>query len=268
MTGRLREWFNPPSLARPAPTAEERRLGILEVWLVFGIPLGMSALRSALSLVQSALRPGPLSDQSVALNAPAAVNQYIDMALQLTYALQLFGWGALGWYLLVRAGFTLRDIGLDLGQPARDALRAVGLAALIGIPGLALYLVSRHLGVNLTVRPSTLTETWWRTPVLIISAIGNAWAEEVLLTGYLVHRLRRLGWSENASAGVSALIRGCYHLYQGLGGALGNLVMGLVFARFWQRTGRLWALVVAHALLDIVAFVGYSLLAGHVSWLP
>ena len=27
-------------------------------------------------------------------------------------------------------------------------------------------------------------------------------------------------------------------------------------------------LIVAHTLLDVVAFVGYTLLAGHVSWLP
>lgn len=236
--------------------------------MVFGITLGMSGLRSALSLIQSLLRPGPLSDQQVALNAPAAVNQYIDLALQLTSVLQLVGWGALGVYLLVRAGMTLRDIGLDRREPGRDAARAVGLALLIGLPGLALYLVSRSIGINLTVQPSTLTETWWRLPVLVASAIGNAWAEEVLLTGYLLSRLRRLGWTENRSVALSALIRGCYHLYQGLGGAVGNLVMGVVFGRVWQRTGRLWSLIGAHALLDIVAFVGYALLAGRLSWLP
>jgi membrane protease YdiL (CAAX protease family) len=44
--------------------------------------------------------------------------------------------------------------------------------------------------------------------------------------------------------------------------------MGLLFGRVWQRTGRLWMLVGAHSLLDIVAFVGYALLRGHVGWLP
>lgn len=265
----LRQWvvperpYPPPELA-----ARERRLLVTELWVVFGITLGMSGLRSSLSLIQSLLRPGPLSDQHVALNAPAAVNQYIDLALQLTSVLQLFGWGALGVYLLVRAGLTLRDVGLDGREPGRDAARAVGLALLIGLPGLALYLVSRSIGINLTVQPSTLTETWWRLPVLVASAIGNAWAEEVLLTGYLLSRLRLLGWSENRSDALSALVRGCYHLYQGLGGAVGNLVMGVVFGRVWQRTGRLWSLIAAHALLDIVAFVGYAVLAGRLSWLP
>jgi hypothetical protein len=27
-------------------------------------------------------------------------------------------------------------------------------------------------------------------------------------------------------------------------------------------------LIIAHALIDAVTFVGYALLAGHVSWLP
>jgi hypothetical protein len=196
------------------------------------------------------------------------VNQFVDLALQLTSVLQLVGWGALGAYLLVRSGLTLRAVGLDRDRPGRDGLLAVGLAALIGIPGLALYLVAHALGLALTVQPSTLSDTWWRLPVLILSAAGNAWAEEVLLTGYLLTQLRRLGASENAGLLCSAAIRGCYHLYQGFGGGVGNLVMGLVFGRVWQRTGRLWALVAAHTLLDVVAFVGYALLSGHASWLP
>ncbi|HEX4247300.1 MAG TPA: CPBP family intramembrane glutamic endopeptidase [Pseudonocardia sp.] len=246
---------------------QDRRLVSTELWVVFGITLGLSGVRSALSLLQSALR-GPLANQRVTLNAPAAVNPYIDLGLQLSFVAQLVGWGALGGYLLVRAGLTLRDIGLDRLRPGRDALLAAGLAALIGIPGLGLYLVARAAGLNLTVQPSTLTDTWWRLPVLILSAAGNAWAEEVLLTGYLLTRLRQLGWSPNRSVLVSALVRGSYHLYQGIGGGVGNVVLGLVFGRVWQRTGRLWALVGAHTLIDVVAFTGYALLAGHLSWLP
>jgi len=268
VTGGLRSWLTPSEPTDPSPLdPPERRLLKAELWLVFGITLGLSGVRSALSLLQSALR-GPLDKQQVALNAPAAVNPYIDLGLQLSYVVQLVGWGALGGYLLVRAGLRLRDIGLDRDQPGRDVVKAVGLAALIGIPGLGLYLVARAAGLNLTVQPSTLTDTWWRLPVLILSAAGNAWAEEVLLTGYLLTRLRQLGWSPNRSVAVSALVRGAYHLYQGIGGGVGNLVMGAVFGRVWQRTGRLWALVGAHTLLDVVAFLGYALLAGHLSWLP
>ena len=48
---------------------------------------------------------------------------------------------------------------------------------------------------------------------------------------------------------------------------LGNVVMGLVFAYVWRRTGRLWPLTVAHGIIDSVAYVGYALAAGHLGWL-
>ena len=94
------------------------------------------------------------------------------------------------------------------------------------------------------------------------------WCSNNLVVAYILPRLRQLGWSENSSLFASAVLRGSYHLYQGLGGGFGNVVMGLVFGRYWQRTGRLWPLVIAHALIDTVAFVGYQALRGHVSWLP
>lgn len=61
---------------------------------------------------------------------------------------------------------------------------------------------------------------------------------------------------------------GAYHLYQGFGGFIGNMVMGLIFGRLYQRQGRLPRLVLAHTLIDAGAFVGYVALHGRVSWLP
>jgi membrane protease YdiL (CAAX protease family) len=90
----------------------------------------------------------------------------------------------------------------------------------------------------------------------------------VLVVGYLLTRLRQLGMGENRALLVSAVVRGSYHLYQGFGGFVGNVVMGLVYGRVWQRTNRLWPLVLGHFLIDFVAFVGYAALSGLVSWLP
>jgi membrane protease YdiL (CAAX protease family) len=258
-------WLNPP---RPeTPPIESRRQVVAEIVLVFVLTLGMSGLRSLLSLVDSLLREEALADQSVALNVSQATNQVLDFLRQLLSATQLFAWGALGLYLLLRAGIKLRDIGLDRTHPGRDVAGGVGLAALIGVPGLGFYLVARAVGANLTVVPTTL-DHWWQFLTLPLSAFGNAWAEEVLVVGYLITRLRQLGLRENSSLLVSAVLRGSYHLYQGFGGFLGNVVMGLVFGRVWQRTNRLWPLVLAHFLIDFVAFVGYAILRGHVAWLP
>ncbi|HKN51666.1 MAG TPA: CPBP family intramembrane glutamic endopeptidase, partial [Amycolatopsis sp.] len=170
-------------------------------------------------------------------------------------------------YLLWRAGVKITQVGLDRRSPGRDALLTAVLAALIGIPGLALYFISYRLGFSLAVQPSTLGDTWWRPISLTLSAFGNAFAEEVLVIGYLLTRLRQLGVRENNAVFGAAVLRGSYHLYQGFGGFVGNFVMGLIFGRVWQKTNRLWPLVVAHTILDVVSFVGYAVLKGHVSWL-
>ena len=70
---------------------------------------------------------------------------------------------------------------------------------------------------------------------------------------------RRMRWP--AGALTSALLRGSYHLYQGVGAFLGNAVMGLVFVWAYRRWGRVTPLIVAHFLLDAFSFVGYALLA-------
>ena len=57
-------------------------------------------------------------------------------------------------------------------------------------------------------------------------------------------------------------LEGCgsvvYHLYQGFSAGVGNIIMGVVFAWFYQRTNKIWPLVIAHFLIDAVAFVGYA----------
>jgi membrane protease YdiL (CAAX protease family) len=265
----VRTWLNPTSPAGDViDDPAHRRLVATEVLVMLTVTLGLSALRSGLSLLDALLQPLPLNEQQVALNAPAAQAELVDLALQLTRVLQLVGWGALGAYLLIRAGYALRAVGLDGRRPVRDLLGSAGLAALIGIPGLGVYLGARALGLSVTIAPTTLDDTWWRLPVLVASALANSWAEEVVMVAYLLTRLRQLGWTANRAVAAQALLRGAYHLYQGLGGFVGNVAMGLVFGRVWQRTNRLWVLVGAHALIDVVAFLGYAVLRGRVVWLP
>ena len=137
----------------------------------------------------------------------------------------------------------------------------------IGIPGLGLYLGARELGLNTQVQASALADNWWTVPVLILSAFENAMLEEVIMIGYLFTRFAQLGWRIPVIIIVSALIRGSYHLYQGFGGFVGNLIMGVIFGLIYLKWKRVTPLIVAHTLLDIGSFVGYALLAPHVSWL-
>lgn len=271
-TGRMGAWLMPPAATTASGTVEtdprERRLLVTELLVVFTVTLGLSGLRSLLSLVDALASTVPLDQRQVAIDAPQARDPWVDLASQLASGLALVAWASLGLLLLVRSGRGPRAIGLDGRRPGRDAAAAVGLGALIGIPGLGFYLLVRAAGLNLTVVPSALDDHWWTVPVLVGSAVANAWAEEVLVVGYLLTVLRRLGVPENRALLIAAVLRGAYHLYQGFGGGVGNLMMGLVFGRVWQRTGRLWPLVGAHALIDVVAFVGSALLAGALPFLP
>lgn len=237
----------------------------IEIALVLAVTFGLSAVTAILELTDSVLRN--LSAQKIPLNPKRSYFDLIDLGLNIAVVGQLLAWGGLAVYLLWRSGIGPARIGLGRLQWRSDVLGAVALAALIGLPGLALYVAARRFGLNASVIPSSLRASWWRLPMLVITAFASGWAEEVIVVGYLLTRLRRLRMNSGVALVCSSALRGAYHLYQGFGAGLGNVVMGLVFGYAWQRSRRLWPLVIAHGLIDSVAFAGYALLAGHLSWL-
>ncbi|MER8015378.1 type II CAAX endopeptidase family protein [Streptomyces griseoluteus] len=246
-----------------------RRMLRDETLIVLALSLGASGVSALISFIGSVTKPGGLKDQAATLNASAAPGRpWLDLAWQLFGIASALVPVALVAYLLCREGESLRVIGFDRGRPWSDLARGAAVAAVIGSTGIAFYLAARGLGFNLTVVPEALPDVWWKYPVLVLSALQNAVLEEVIVVGYLLRRLGQLGWSPGTALVASAVLRGSYHLYQGIGGFIGNLVMGVVFVWLYRRWGRVGPLVVAHSLLDIGAFVGYALLAGRVGWLP
>jgi membrane protease YdiL (CAAX protease family) len=145
-------------------------------------------------------------------------------------------------------------------RPRFDLAWGGGLAVAVGIPGLLLVYAASQLGLNAQLVPAGLLPRWWAVPVLILAAIENAVVEEVIVVGYLITRLRSFGLRLPLIIAGSALLRGSYHLYQGFGAFVGNAVMGVVFALLYLRFKRVMPLIVAHSLLDVGAFVGYTLL--------
>ncbi len=166
-------------------------------------------------------------------------------------------------YLVRRSGDGMETIGLASDHPSKDALRGLLLAVVLGGAGLGLYLGAVALGINRAVIPIPPLGHWWTGPVIVMSAVGAALLEEVIAVGYLMTRLRQIGWSPAAVLASSALLRGSYHLYQGWGGAVGNLALGAIFALVFLRTRRLWPLIVAHFLIDAAAGFGYIAFRTH-----
>ena len=246
-----------------------RRELLAETWLVLGVSLGASAVWAALSLVRKLTAGRPLGSQTTAMNSSVTPDRpWLDLAYQLVGIGLALVPVLLALHLLARGDVRARfAIGWDWTQPARDLVRGLGLAALVGVPGLGLYAVARALDLNTTIAAANLTDVWWAVPVLVLAAVQNAVLEEVVMVGYLVTRWSQAGWSTSRILLSSALIRGSYHLYQGFGGFVGNAVMGLLFGWIYTRTKRVGPLVVAHTVLDVVAFVGYTLLKDRLAWL-
>lgn len=240
----------------------ERRRLTWEVWIVLAISVGQSALYSVLSLVRKLLAPVPLGQQQTQVNPPRDAQAFWDVVYQLLSVFFALALVALVVYLLWEPGSNaLRRIGLDFTRFGGDLGRGILLAAVIGLPGLALYAAGRALGITVAVVASPLDAAWWTVPLLVLSALRAGLTEEVIFIGYLFDRLRRFGWNDWSIILTSAALRGAYHAYQGIGAIVGNVVMGLVFGWCYRRWGRVMPLVIAHTLLDVVAFVGYPLAA-------
>lgn len=245
-----------------------RRRLRLEVWIVLGLSLGQSAVYSVVQLLDKMTR-APLAQGTSTLNRSQSSREYFDLTYQLLDIIFALVPVVLVIYFLTElrpAGMAagtgtsaFRKLGFDFARPGKDLLQGLGLAALIGIPSLGLYAAGRALGITTAIIPSALDSYWWTVPVLILSAIRHGIVEEVIVVGYLLDRLGKFGWGMPLAIFASSMLRGSYHLYQGFGPFIGNAIMGVIFALIYTKTRRVMPLVIAHALLDIVAFVGFSL---------
>jgi len=238
---------------QPSP----RRIGA-EILIVLGLSLGASAAYSVVSITNRLTRPEALGQQTATLNSSLSDRPTFDLIYQLmAIFFDLVPVALVGFLLWQAARPRLGRLGIDFTRPGRDALSGVGLALLVGIPGIGVYLAGRAIGATVGVNPAGLDEHWWTIPVLILSAFRAGATEEVIVVGYLFARLRDLRWGTWTIILSTALLRGTYHLYQGFGAFVGNLAMGILFGWLYSRTGRVLPLVIAHTVIDAAIFVGY-----------
>jgi len=149
-------------------------------------------------------------------------------------------------------GWTRERLGI---RPSlQDSLWGVGILlacwAATYVLEIILYCVWPQLIVGMShMRISAGHFDWYR--VLAVSIVNPVF-EELFVCGYLITALKeRLGTT--MAVNVSAGIRVFYHFYQGALAVVGITPMALVFGYWFARTGRLWPLIVAHALGDFIA---------------
>ena len=235
-----------------------------EILIVLALSLGMSALYAIVGFSRRLSIETPLNEQQATINRSLADESIFDLIYQLLGM-------ASAWAPVLLVGFLLWSsqkphLGALGWRTPRwpDLWWGVGLAALIGIPGLGVYVAGVQSGLTVQVVPTAMEQYWWTIPVLLLRALTAGVVEETIAVGYLYRRLSQLAWSPGAIILTQAILRGAYHLYQGAGAFVGNVAMGLIFGWYYHRTGRLAPLIAAHTLIDAVAFVGYPLVSADV----
>lgn len=252
--------------------AAEPRYG-LELLAVLGVTFGISGIGSLLSFIRaqvtinhgfgfSKVATGPIK------SATETQYQWLDILDQVYSITAGLLPAFLAVVLLMRSpGGPGFGIGLDRLRVTRETLYGLGFAALIGLPGLGFIYEARKLGLNAQIVVTNFPDVWYRVPTLILEAFQQGVAEEVVVCAYVLTRLRQLGWTNSRALVAQSVLRGSYHLYQGYGGFVGNAIMGLIFGWWFQRTRRVWPLIIAHFVIDAVSFVGYVYLHDRYSWI-
>jgi len=242
----------------PGPSFDSRRRIGAEIGIVLGLSLGASALYSIVAIVNLLTRNASLASQTATINRSLSERPTFDLIYQvMAVFFDLMPVALVAFLLWQSTRPHLGRLGVNFERFGRQSLWGVALAAAIGIPGLAFYLLSKFVGINVSVVPTALDTYWWTIPVLILSAVRAGVTEEVIVVGYLFARLGDLGWGRWKIIIASALLRGTYHLYQGFGAFIGNVAMGVLFGWLYTRFGRVLPLVIAHIFIDIAVFVGY-----------
>jgi membrane protease YdiL (CAAX protease family) len=230
-----------------------------ELWLVLMVSLGASAIYSVLSLARKLTSTQGLAGSVTTINQPLAKTPWLDLVSQLASISLALVPVLLALYFL---RMDKRQIGLI--PVKRDWIIGISLPLIIGIPGIALYVVALNLGLTSRIVPSSLGDYWWTPVVLVLAALRSGLQEEIIAVAFFAKKLKIIRPEITIISVVvlSSLFRASYHLYQGFSAFLGNFVMGLVFGYLFMRTGRVAPLVIAHTIMNTAVFIGFPLVAG------
>jgi uncharacterized protein len=96
---------------------------------------------------------------------------------------------------------------------------------------------------------------WFRAIQAVLIAVTAGVTEEIVVRGYAQTRLEQLRAPTAVIILLPTALWGVLHVYQGAGAALTIFGLGLMYAWYFQRTRRLWPLILAHVLFDATQLV-------------
>src|SRR2546423_567718 len=191
-----------------------------DIWLIFFVLAVIVPWRGRARLQQLLAKPRVECAERLSLYASTIVFQWIAVAVA--------AWRA--W----AHGFTNAELGLVVGNWLPILSLAIGGTAL-----LAAFQWANLRRVGRSDSPARnrlqalaeriLPQAPRETKTFLVLAITAGVCEEFLYRGFALAAFRRAGLPSWAMVGVSALLFGLAHLYQGRGGFLGTTILGLLF---------------------------------------
>jgi membrane protease YdiL (CAAX protease family) len=171
--------------------------------------------------------------------------QVLGRELGIFLLVGLLLWIVKRWELL-----PLSSIGLRLDRLRTSLLKGLGLAVIVLIVTVGLYLLLRGVGIHLgedhanAFHPSLLIVT------LITLRAGIA--EEIFYRGFAIERLQRLAGNKWVAGLLPLVLFALAHYRQGLGGIIAAFVLGGILTAFYMKFRDLLANMTGHFLADFV----------------
>jgi membrane protease YdiL (CAAX protease family) len=167
----------------------------------------------------------------------------------------------LSWSPVLVVGFLLarnREGWAGIGL-TRFRAGDLGIGAILWVASFVLVLVLAQLFQYFGQRevdflPEGLP-LWFRSLQAVLIAVTAGVTEEIVVRGYAQTRLEQLRAPTAVIILLPTALWGALHAYQGAGAALTIFGLGLMYAWYFQRTRRLWPLILAHILFDATQLV-------------
>ncbi|MEM1434381.1 MAG: CPBP family intramembrane glutamic endopeptidase [Pseudomonadota bacterium] len=163
-------------------------------------------------------------------------------------------------WLLRRDGMAWHDVGFArrMAVPRFLAFAALALVSVVVLVDLVLKTGLEAAGLPAQDLSALQALIEGNTPYFLLFLLPISWGsaafgEELLMRGFILHRMEGLtrssGWAVIGQAAIFAIA----HLYQGITGVLMVFGVGVIFGAVFIRCGRnLWPVIVAHGLIDTV----------------
>jgi uncharacterized protein len=225
----------------PTPAASPRMLR-----LELGLVLVLAFAPSVLGLLFLALGPqGTAPAQTQVL--PSLISIVIELFLSWSPVLVIG-------FLVARNREGWAGIGLT-----RFSAGDLGMGAVLWVASFIVVLVLAQLFQYFGQREVDFLPPglplWFRALQAVLIAVTAGVTEEIVVRGYAQTRLEQLRAPAAVILLVPTALWAVLHVYQGLGAALTIFGLGLMYAWYFQRTRRLWPLILAHILFDMTQLV-------------